>query len=214
MVVRTWMTREVAVIPPSMPIAEAAREMARRRVRRLPVVTPATPRPRLVGIVSLLDVTRAFPPGLSPTSVAAAEQGPREPVSGIMTREVLTVGPDTALEDAAVVLARRKIGALPVVSGDHLVGIITESDVFRAFLEVLGAGRGLRVMFALRPGEDVVRLVSDLAARHEMAVLSALTLDREGQRLGVVRLSGPRSEPFIETLWRSGHQVLSVQRGD
>jgi acetoin utilization protein AcuB len=214
MLVRMWMTRQVAAIPPSMAIVEAAAEMARRRVRRLPVVVPGESGPRLVGIVSLLDVTRAFPPDVNPRSISAADQGPRAPVSTIMTTDVVTVGPDTPLEDAALLLATRKIGAAPVVMGERLVGIITESDVFRALLETLGAGHGLRVTFDLSARDDVVRLVADLAARHEMTVRSVLTLDREGVRLGVVRLSGPRSEAFVEALWRSGHRVLSVVRGD
>jgi acetoin utilization protein AcuB len=214
MLVRDWMTRAVVTIPPSMSIAEAAVAMEQHRVRRLPVANPTGEGRVLAGIVSLLDVTRAFPPDVNPRSVAALDSGPRAPVSTIMTRDVVTVEADTPLEDAAMLLATRKIGALPVVAGARLIGIITESDIFRALLEALGAGRGLRVTFDLSRADDPVPFVADLAGRHDMEVRSVITLDREGGRIGVVRLSGARSEAFVEALWKSGHRVLSVSRSD
>ena len=135
MVVRDWMTCDLVTIPPTLPIAEAAARMAHHRVRRLPVVATTSPGRSLVGIVSLLDVSRAFPPDVNPQSAAALDQGPGAPVSTIMTRDVVTVGADTPLENAAVLLTTRKIGSLPVMAGERLVGIITESDIFRLVVQ-------------------------------------------------------------------------------
>jgi acetoin utilization protein AcuB len=137
MLVRTWMTTEVAAIAPTTAIGDAAVEMARRRVRRLPVVDPGA-QSHVVGIVSLLDLARAFPPDVNPLSVVAGSDGPRQPVSSIMSPHPKTIAPDAPLEEAAQILLEHRIGALPVVRDSHLVGIITESDIFRALIETSG----------------------------------------------------------------------------
>jgi len=215
MLVRMWMTRDVFTVSPASPIAEAASEMARRRVRRLPIVEPGPHGGRLVGIVSLLDLARAFPPDASPMSVTAVERGPREPVGTIMTRAPLTIAPDAPLEEAARLFIEKRIGALPVVRDGQLVGIITESDVLRAMVEVIaGAVPTLRVTFDLGRVRDLVGLVGEAARRHAMDVVSILAFEHDGQRLGVVRMTVPASEAFIEELRRSGHAILSVVRSE
>lgn len=215
MLVSMWMTRDVFVIPPTMTIAEAAGEMAQRRVRRLPVVAPAVGGMHLLGIVSLLDLARAFPSGINPLSLQAVDQGPQEPVSSIMTREPTTIAPDAPLEAAARILVDRKIGTLPVVQAGRLVGIITESDIFRALVEAIGGtGRGVRVTFDLSAGEDIMGVVGDAASRHDMRVTTILTVEHDGSHIGVVRMQGPGSDAFVDELWRSGRHVISVLRTD
>lgn len=213
MLVGMWMSRTLITVPPTLSVAEAAAEMARRRIRRLLVVQTPAPKKVLLGIVSLNDVARAFPPDTNPLSVVAVSRGPDRPVSEVMTPEPFTVEPDTPIEDAARVLVERKIGALPVVRGGELVGIITESDLFRAFAEVVGGGvPGVRVTFDLSGDEDAVDVVVDLGRRHAMRIVSVLTLEHDDRRLGVVTLAGPAAERFIDDLWKSGHRVLSVSR--
>jgi acetoin utilization protein AcuB len=74
-----------------------------------------------------------------------------------MTREVITVTEDTPLEEAARIMADKKIGGMPVVRGDSVVGIITETDIFKAFLEVLGAREaGLRLTVELDKSPGVL----------------------------------------------------------
>jgi acetoin utilization protein AcuB len=213
MLVSMWMTRNVIVIPPTTPIAEAAGEMGRRRVRRLVVGDAGARGPRLLGIVSARDVARAYPPDVNPLSAVADERGPREPVSTIMARQVKTIAPDAPLEDAARMLVEHKIGAIPVVDDGRVVGIITESDIFRAFVEAIGGGgRGVRVTFDVSATDDVVSLLAEVAPRHGMRVASMLTFQHDGARLGVVRMTGQGSEAVIDDLRRSGHRVLSVSR--
>jgi acetoin utilization protein AcuB len=211
MLVSMWMSRDVFVVPPEMPIAEAAGEMARHRVRRLPVVDSRGPGPRLVGMISLLDLTRAFPPDVNPLSALAGERGPREPVSSIMSLHVRTIDPDAPIGDAARLLLDEEIGALPVVRDGALIGIITESDLLRAFVAAIsGDGPGVWITFNLAPGDEVIALAMDIAGRHAMVVVSALSLERQGRRLGVVRLRGREVDGFVADLWQSGHPVLSV----
>ena len=213
MLVSMWMSRKLITVPPTMPIAEAAAELGRHRIRRLLVVDGSGPKTALLGIVSLSDVARAFPPDTNPLSVDAASRGPSQPVSGIMTRDPWTVAPDTPIEDAARALVERKVGALPVVRDGQLVGIITESDLFRALVEAVGGGvPGVRVTFDLSDDQDAVDVVMDVGRRHDMRVISVVSLEREGKRLGVIKLAGPAAQSFVDDLWKSGHRVASISR--
>src|SRR6185369_10448783 len=130
MIVDMWMTSEPTTVGPETPVAEAAVLMARRCIRRLLVVAPSAAGPRLVGVVTEGDVARAFPPDVNPNAALVPTSVAPQPVATMMTRNVLTTTPETPIEEAAHLMETQKVGALPVVRGGRLVGIITESDVF------------------------------------------------------------------------------------
>jgi acetoin utilization protein AcuB len=126
-----------------MPIVDALNLMKRERIRRTPVVKDG----KIVGIVSDKDLLNASP---SPaTSLSVWEMNyllSKITIKEVMTRKVLTVTEDTPIEEAARIMADNKIGGLPVVRGDQVVGIITETDLFKIFLELMGAREpGVRV---------------------------------------------------------------------
>jgi acetoin utilization protein AcuB len=128
-----------------------------------------------------------------------------------MSREVLTTTPDTPIEDAATVMRDRKIGALPVVRDDRLIGLVTESDIFRAFISVLKAdSSATRVTFSVSSTEDVFQLLADRMRQRKVSVSSLMSSRREGQTVCVVRMSGPDVQQTIDDLWKSGHQVINV----
>lgn len=205
--VELWMTADPLTIGPGESVAVAGQTMSRRKVRRLPVVDGG----RLVGIVSELDVARAFPPDVNPFSATVESMPGDRKVGDIMTSEPLTAAPHTPVDEAAHLMADRHVGALPVVLGGRLVGIITESDVFRAFVELVGVrDRGARVTFDVSVNEDVLTTVAPLARSHGLRVASLLTLDHDGRRFAVVRVAGARSAGFIDAVWKSGHRVVSV----
>lgn len=163
MLVRERMSAEPVTITASAPITEALRVMRQNEVRRLPVLDDAD---RLVGIVSEKDLLYASP---SPaTSLSIHEMHyllSRLLVSELMSADVISVTPETPLEEAARIMADNKIGGLPVVENSDLVGIITETDLFKVFLEMLGArARGLRLTLAIpeRKGE-MARVTSTIA---------------------------------------------------
>ena len=150
MLVGERMSHPVITIPPDLPIVDALNLMKRERIRRTPVVKDG----KLVGIVSDKDLLNASP---SPaTSLSIWEMNyllSKITVRDVMTRQVLTVTEDTAIEQAARIMADNKIGGLPVLSGETVVGIITETDLFKIFLELMGArDAGVRVT-ALIPDE-------------------------------------------------------------
>jgi CBS domain-containing protein/nucleotide-binding universal stress UspA family protein len=130
MLVREWMTTVPVTVRPDAPVAEAQHLMRHRRIRHLPVVEGG----RLVGIITDRDVRTTLP---SPaTSLAVGEIRyllDRLLVERVMTRSVITIGPDAPIADAVGLVLAHRIGALPVMEDDRLVGIITETDLLRAF---------------------------------------------------------------------------------
>lgn len=148
MLVRELMTPNPVIVHPDSSVPDALRLMRERKVRRLPVVDAHG---RLVGIVSDKDLLYASP---SPATTLAVWEIPdllgKLKVEKVMTRDVITVAEKTPLEEAARLMADKKIGGLPVMSGPDLVGIITETDLFKSLLELLGGRRsGVRIAVAV-----------------------------------------------------------------
>jgi len=144
MFVRDRMTVNPVVIKADASIADALAVMKEKKVRRLPVLDA---KGKLVGIVSEKDLLYASP---SPsTSLSVWEINTlvgRLKVESVMAKKVLTVAEDMPIEEAARLMAEKKIGGLPVVKNDKLVGIVTETDLFRAFVNLLGGYReGVRL---------------------------------------------------------------------
>lgn len=129
MLVREWMTKDPLTAGPTTSIKIAWKLIQERRIRHLPVVDEG----RLVGIVTDRDLRRVLP---SPaTSLEIHELHyllDKITVSEVMTRDVITTTPFTAIPDAARTLLRNRIGALPVVEGGVLVGILSQTDVLEA----------------------------------------------------------------------------------
>jgi acetoin utilization protein AcuB len=137
------MKHPVITVRPETPITEALNLMRKERIRRTPVVKDG----KLIGIVSERDLLYASP---SPaTSLSVWEINyliSKITVEEVMTKNVLTVTEDTPIEEAARIMADNKVGGLPVMRDGHLVGIITETDLFKIFLELMGAREaGVRV---------------------------------------------------------------------
>jgi acetoin utilization protein AcuB len=214
MIVSMWMTRDVVTIGPDRPIAEAADLMAQRRIRRLLVVTPQQGEPHLLGIVSATDILHAYPPEINPFAVVVRQTpAERTAVREIMKSNLITVTPDMPIEEAAQLMRDRKVGAFPVLRDGKLAGIITESDIFRAFASIFSSAEGgVRITFVIAKREDAFGLVADIAAKHAVHVLSLITSVQGDTPVCVVRLTGPGIETMLEDLWKSEHRVLNVVR--
>ncbi|MEZ4868477.1 MAG: CBS domain-containing protein [Caldilineaceae bacterium] len=138
MKVKDHMTAPAVTMTRATPFQEAVKVMRERKIRRVPIVDDAG---KLVGIVSERDLLHAEP---SPaTSLSVWELNYllwKLTLADVMTKKVLTVTPETPLQDAAELMVDKKIGGLPVVDKEHhVVGIITETDIFRAFVHLLRA---------------------------------------------------------------------------
>ena len=149
MLVKERMSRHPILVAPDISISEALNMMKKERIRRLPVIDKHG---HLLGIVSDKDLLHASPSPATSLSVwEITYLLGKIKVEDVMTRNVITVTEDTPVEDAARIMADNKIGGLPVVRDDSVVGIITETDLFKVFLELLGAReKGVRVTMLVR----------------------------------------------------------------
>ena len=154
MLVGERMTRPVITVRPETPIQDALQLMRTDHIRRAPVVDEQG---RLVGIVAERDLLEASPSDATSLSIWEVHYLlSKITVERIMTRKVVTVTEDMPIEEAARVMADNKIGGLPVMRDNEVVGIVTETDLFKVFLELLGAreaGVRLSALIPDQPGE-------------------------------------------------------------
>ncbi|MCR3923275.1 MAG: CBS and ACT domain-containing protein [Firmicutes bacterium] len=210
MLVKDRMSPNVLTISPDTTVPEALAKMEEKGIRRLPVVD----KDRLVGIVTLLDLVRASP---SPaTSLSVWELTyllTKLPVKDIMTKKVHSVTSATTIDAAAAIMREYHIGGLPVLEGQRVVGIITETDIFSAFLEMLGVHRGgLRLTLELteRHGAlaDVALLFRDYGVNIVSAVAFISDEDKEVAH-SVWRIENCNdSEALISFIRQKGYEVV------
>lgn len=164
MLVAKRMSHPVITIPPETPIIEALNLMKREHIRRMPVIHDG----KLVGIVSDKDIMNASPSGATSLSVWELNYlVSKITVKDIMTKNVRTISETDSLEKAARIMVDHKIGGLPVLRNEEVVGIITETDLFKIFIEAMGAReKGVRVtaLVANKPGiwAKITKAIADL----------------------------------------------------
>lgn len=147
------MSRPVISVSPDTPINDVLVMFKKEHIRRAPVLKDG----KLVGIVSEKDLLNASPSDVSTLSVWEMNYLiSKVKIKNVMTKKVTTVSRDTPIEEAARIMADNKIGGLPVMDGERVVGMITETDLFKVFLELMGArDKGIRVTASIedKPGE-------------------------------------------------------------
>jgi acetoin utilization protein AcuB len=202
MLVRSYMSKPVITVAPSTPVSEALRTMRERGIRRLPVLDASD---RLVGIVSDRDLLHAEPsPATSLSIWEITYLLGRITVEQVMSREVLTVGPDTPVEAAAQLMVDRKIGGLPVVEAGRVIGVITETDIFRVFTMLLGAQE---------PGVSVTATADDRPGL--LADLTGATAGAGGDVRAIVMYpadDGSKAAIFLKVTGLSSDQLSEAIR--
>ncbi len=164
MLVSERMTHPVITMSPDLPIIEALNLMKQEHIRRAPVIKDG----KIVGMVSDKDILNASPSPV--TSLSVWEMNyllSKITVKEVMSKKVFTVTEDTSIEEAARIMADNKIGSLPVMHGDEVVGIITETDLFKIFLELMGTREsGVRITALIREQRgQIARLTQAIAAQ-------------------------------------------------
>jgi acetoin utilization protein AcuB len=209
-----WMTRDLITIGPDTPITEAGELMSQRHIRRLPVVEAHSQGLHLLGIVSAKDILHAFPSNVNPFAIIAPDaRATPARAAEIMSRYLQTTTPETPIEDAARLMTENKIGSLPVLREKKLVGLITESDIFRAFVSFFEPPqRGARITFDVSSGEDVFNFISREARRRKLRILSLISSQQDNLPVCVVRIAGNDVDALLDDLWNSGHRVINVLR--
>ncbi|MBM4244370.1 MAG: CBS domain-containing protein [Deltaproteobacteria bacterium] len=216
------MTPDPITVEPATRLSEVARLMAVKHVRRLPVTAPGSKGRTLLGIVSSHDVWQACSAGYHPLSASGWPAAEDPGVGSIMSPDVRTTSPETPIEDAARLLRKYKIGALPVVRDGVLVGIITESDLLDVLLEMTGCDEpGLRVSFELDHDEDIVRRLLGVCDRHQMRLASMLSFHHaergdtaQARSIGVARLVGTEDASVVDDIWATCRRVRRITRND
>ena len=196
MLVRDRMTPDPICGHPEMPVTEAQALMRENNIRHLPIVDDDK---NMVGLITQRSLLRALPSDVSHFSrFEISYILARIKVRELMVKDVTIIDEGTAIEEAARVMADRRIGCLPVMRGGSLVGIITDNDLFNIMVDLLGAWRAgvrLTVLQPDRPGE-IARLSTAIA--------------RAGGNLTVM-VGYPAPDP---DMWISVVKVTNIPRDD
>jgi acetoin utilization protein AcuB len=158
--------------------------------------------------VSSHDVLHTFPNPLAFTGKTPVVASPQATAADIMTCDPLTTTPETPIEEVARLMCDRKVSALPVLRGDVLAGLITESDIFRAFAGLFDPDtRGVRITFDNSAGQDAFPLIAEVANRHRLRVMSFVSMHKHERPMCVVQVTGNRrtSKPCSTT---SGNHAI------
>lgn len=210
MFVKLWMKKDIITISPDQTLAEAKSLMEENKIRQLLVLNG----PNLAGIITKQDIEKGIPDSGDASTRLLAAQGK---VAAYMNQNPITANPLAPLEDIALTMRRNKIGAIPILEGNTLVGIITQTDIFRALTEILGAGKeGARVELKIGHGSKDLFQIVKLCKQFDVSI-TAISIYRNfspEHQLLTLRLDGDELDSLIDALWECGCQVNSIMRFD
>ncbi len=212
MLVGARMTPNPIVVRPDTPFEDALQLLREKKVRRLPVVDAQG---NLVGIVVEKDLLYASPSPATSLSVFEIHYLlSKLQVKDVMTKRVITVGEDCPLEEAARIMVDQKIGSLPVVRGRQVVGIITETDIFKTMAEALGGReQGVRVTILVGEAKGQLAKIAGAIAGLGGNIISLATFlgDDPEHRQVTCKVTNVRREDLVAALEKLGMKILDVR---
>ena len=212
MLVGERMTREPVTVQENEGIEDALKMMRDNSVRRLPVLDK---RGKMVGIVSDKDLLYASPSPATSLSVHELHYLlSKLTVKNVMSSPVIWVTEYAPLEEAARIMVDNKIGGLPVMRDDKVVGIITETDMFKIFLEMLGArSEGVRLSMLVPEARGILADLTAEIARLGGNIISLGTFYGEEPSTAqiTVKVEGVGKEELLEALERIAVEILDVR---
>lgn len=210
MAVKDFMTRKVVYISPDTTIAHAADIMREQDLHRLPVIE----NDKLVGLVTEGTIAEASPS--KATSLSIYEMNyllNKTKVKDVMIRDVITVSQFASLEDAVYLMFKNKVGILPVIDFGQLYGVITDRDVFKAFLHISGYGEnGVRVRCLVKDEVGILSKVLQIITNQGCNVAHTVQIEAEpGFAIIEVQIDGQvNMEDLQEKLEVAGIEVESI----
>ncbi len=211
--IREKVGRNPVFIRPDASFFEARDYIQVKGIRHLPVVDKDG---RLVGIVTDRDIRKAAP---SDTTLLRAEELSyllaNLKVSSFMTprEKLITITSETPIEEAVQLLHDHKIGCLPVLKGDQLNGIFTETDALDFLADVYGfKKKGVRLTIAIEDKPGKMLEAFKIFKKHDVNVVSVASpsFKVEGKRVAAIRIRTEKYEPIVRDLEKTGYEVLSI----
>jgi acetoin utilization protein AcuB len=210
---RERIRRNPVTIGPDASFFEARSLIHDRGIRHLPVVDKDN---RLLGIVTESDIRKAGPSDVAMLSVKELTHllGTLK-VSEMMIPggKVITITPDTLVEEAIQLMHDHKIGCLPVIDQGKLYGIFTETDALAHFVDIFGfKQKGTRLSVAFEDKAGAMAGILEVFKKHNVDVISIVSASFlvEGKRIAAIRIKTEEYEPIVQDLEKAGYPVLSV----
>jgi len=206
------MTTDVKTVELNGSVTEAFRLMKDNNIRRLPVMDKG----KLVGIVTLADLNQASPS--TATSLSIHELNyilAKTRIKDILPKkqQVLTVEPDNYIETAAKKMRQNMVSGLPVLENGKLVGIVTETDIFDALIDILGVKKAhTRIDFFAkdRPG-SLAEVTGLIAAKGINIINTVVYYDEKRDKFKVIlRIEELNYQPVVDELISRGYEIESV----
>lgn len=211
MAVKDFMTRKVVYVSPDTTVAHTADMMREQGLRRLAVIE----NDRLVGVVTERTMAEASPSKV--TSLSIYEMNyllNKTKIRDIMARDVVTVSPYASLEDAVYAMMKNQVGILPVVEAGQVFGVITEKDVFKAFLEVSGYGEeGIRVIITADDTVGTLAKIVDTISADNLNIKRTVVATRRSGKVAIeIQIDGKADVTDLrEKLIKQGIQVDAIE---
>lgn len=212
MIVSEVMSKKLITIKPSDSIEKAQKLMVKNSIRHLPVTNNS----ELLGIITESDIRGAFirqnsnaknakTPNLDPAKMKVTDN---------MTRSPLVVAPETCIEDAALMIYKNKIGALPVVKAEKLVGIVSIMDILGLFIDMMGIiHSSSRIDVVMSKAPRNFDTVSDIFHKHDVNIISVgmapYPKDKKKQ-VYYFRLDLCKTGALVKEIEKAGFKVLAA----
>ncbi len=214
MLVRDHMTKPVVTIHTDYPFQEALKLMRENHFRRLPVVDK---KDKLIGIVSERDLLFASPSPATTLSIWEVNYLlSKIKIDRLMSTSVITTDPDSTIEWAAHLMVENKVGGLPVVdSNNRPVGIITETDIFRSLVSMIGGGKpGLRLTLKVPQGKGVLAKLAQVVFEQGGNIISIGSFpaaEKPNEAGLVIRVQDVSKDQLIDALENIGDHVIDAR---
>lgn len=206
MLVKNRMTLNPITVTPDTPVSEAYSILREHSLRRMPVVKNG----RLVGIVTEKALERISPSDATTLSVFELNYLlTKMTVKDAMTKDPYTIQDEDLVENAAVLMRDKDVGALPVMRGDRLVGIITINDIFDAFIDMLGVRTaGARLALRVPDNPGVGADVFTIIGKYDVNIQNvAYIRGRNGAEL-TLRLDTDDASDIKRAMLAKGYEII------
>jgi len=213
--IREMMQKNPITIHPDASFYAALALIRDKGIRHLPVVDKNGD---LVGILTDGDIREAAPSDATSLSVHELQYLlSKLKVSAFMTpkSKLITISSDTIIEEAVQLMHDHKIGCLPVVDGDKLAGLITETDALALLVDLFGLKmKGTRLTVAIEDQPGQMHGILDIIKNHNVNIISIVspTFKVNGKRVAAIRIQTHQHEDLVKELEQKGYQVLSINK--